>query len=580
MTRSTWAALALAALLSAVAVSAQTVDPLVQILVSKGVLTPEEARSIAPAAPAERIRLAALLRDKGVLTAAEYEAASGVKPAAPPAPALAPAPAPAVVAAVAPLRVLPIDPPTRGGLIPDIRLGSGVRIKPYGMVKASLIYDSSSPYGNDMPLPGFLGDSGPDASPEFHAKARFFRVGSNFEWPDLSPKWTLTGRFEADFEGNFSRVNNRSVSTIRSNAFQLRLAWARLDRQITDKTSVNFLAGQDWTPFGSSTLPTMEESTGIGLGYGFLYERLPQFRVGLVHKVGGPRQFKISPEIALSMPAFGNVPSNVGDQLGYGERQGADSARPEVQGRIVAQFQLDRAPGVAPAQFIASFVHASRSAVVPAANVPTDFRAAFPNGARVSSLRYGYSLEMQLPTRAFTLLGKYFNGEDLRFYLVGNLLSNFNDVGGLAGVSTVPSIDGSSNVSFGYRNGAPAVAPQRPIRTQGGFVNLGLPISRWFGANPSGRNAGWAAYMHYSYDYALARDVRRCGAGRSKSDLAAVTLQYKFNSFVSFLYEQSMYRTRAPNHSASDAGGLPLFRGIPSYQWHDNRSELGTMFTF
>lgn len=50
-------------------------DPLVRVLVSKGVLTPEEARLIVTiATPAEqRDRLATLLRDKGVISTAEFE---------------------------------------------------------------------------------------------------------------------------------------------------------------------------------------------------------------------------------------------------------------------------------------------------------------------------------------------------------------------------------------------------------------------------------------------------------------------------------------------------------------------------
>src|SRR5712671_6726430 len=37
---------------------------------------------------------------------------------------------PAVIAAVAPVRVLQVDPPKREGLIPDIKMGSGARLKP------------------------------------------------------------------------------------------------------------------------------------------------------------------------------------------------------------------------------------------------------------------------------------------------------------------------------------------------------------------------------------------------------------------------------------------------------------------
>src|SRR6476469_7648302 len=63
--------------------SANTTDPLVQVLQTKGILTDAEARAItANASPAEqRDRLAALLRDKGVISAAEFETLR--KPAAP-----------------------------------------------------------------------------------------------------------------------------------------------------------------------------------------------------------------------------------------------------------------------------------------------------------------------------------------------------------------------------------------------------------------------------------------------------------------------------------------------------------------
>src|SRR5438105_8870244 len=56
-------------------------DPLVRVLLAKGVITSEEARAVAVAgAPAEqRDRLAALLRDKGLISDAEYEAVRAVR---------------------------------------------------------------------------------------------------------------------------------------------------------------------------------------------------------------------------------------------------------------------------------------------------------------------------------------------------------------------------------------------------------------------------------------------------------------------------------------------------------------------
>lgn len=79
-------------------------------------------------------------------------------------------------------------------------------------------------------------------------------------------------------------------------------------------------------------------------------------------------------------------------------------------------------------------------------DVPTAILAAFPGGAEVESERCGYTAEFQLPTRYFTLMGKYYRGADLRAYLGSQLYSTYNDTAGLSGVTTATSIDGSSTV--------------------------------------------------------------------------------------------------------------------------------------
>lgn len=570
-------------------------DPLVRVLVTKGVLTPEEARTIVSnASPTEqRDRLATLLRDKGVISTAEFDQVRSNAPASTPSVALmtadykpssserkppAPQPSPpAVIPAVAPVRLLGIDAPKREGLIPDIKLGTGARVKLYGIFKTSFIHDSSSPQGNDFPLPLLAADTGPNNSPEFHVRARGLRLGANFEWLDVAPKTTLTGKIEFDFEGDFTRVNNRNISSIRSSQPSIRLAWVRIDRRFDDHNSAFVLFGQDWAPFVSSTMPNMIENTNFGgLGYGAAYTRIPQARFGLNHVFGGSRSVSFGPEIAIVLPAFGNLPSDVANQLSFGERQGADSQQPGIQGRAVLQWQLDKAASVSPAQFIVSFEHARRTAIVTAANVPVAFRSAFPSGAEVSSSSNGYSAEIQLPTRFVTLVGKYYAGSDLRFFFAGQLLSNFNDTFGLTSTATATSIDGSSTVVFGLDNGVAVVAPQRPVRAQGGFVQLGFPLSRIFDANPKGRNAGWTAFLYYGDDQATARDARRFGGRGTRSDLFSGNLQYKWNQWVTFAYEQGYYRTRANNR----VGVLPLFRGIPSFTTHNVRSEFAAIFSF
>ena len=572
-----------------------TTDPLVQILVTKGVLTSDEARVIVTnATPAEqRDRLALLLRDKGIISTAEFEATRANAPATKPALAVMnadykttnperPAPAPqssppTTIAAVAPVRLLGIDVPKREGLIPDIKLGTGARLKLYGFFKTSIIHDSSSPQGNDFPLPLLAADTGPNNSPEFHIRARGLRLGANFEWLDVAPKTTLTGKFEFDFEGDFPRANNRNITSIRSSQPSIRLAWVRIDRRFNDNDSAFVLFGQDWSPFVSSTMPNAIENTNFGgVGYGAAYTRIPQVRFGFNHNFGGSRSVRFGPEIAIVLPAFGNLPTDVANQLAFGERQGVDSQQPGIQGRAVLQWQLDEAANVSPAQFIVSFEHARRNAIVTAANVPLAFRNAFPSGAEVESSSDGYSAEIQLPTRFVTLVGKYYNGSDLRFFLAGQLLSNFNDTAGLTSTATATSIDGGSTVVFGLLNGVAVVAPQRPVRAQGGFVQLGFPLSRIFDADPKGRNAGWTAFVYYGGDQATARDARRFGGRGARSDLFSGNVQYKWNQWVTFGYEQGYYRTRADNH----VGLLPLFRGIPSFTTHNVRSEFAAIFSF
>jgi hypothetical protein len=603
-------------------------DPLVQILINKGILTPEEAQSLGQGSAAEQhARLVDLLRVKGVISTAEADtlaappASSQVpstlvastapvlasnSPTPPPQPQAPKPEPPKVIPAIAPLRFLQLEPSLPNGMIPDLKLGSGVRIKFYGLVKASSIYDSSAPYGTDMPLPAFIAtsistgttafDPGPTGGSEWHTKARFARIGTAFEWPDASPDTAITGKFEFDFEGNYTRALNRNISTIRSSTASIRLAYGRIDHKLSASTSLFGLFGQDWTPFGSSTLPPIFETTGYGLGFGTLYERAPQFRFGLGHKFGGSRNLFFQPEVALVMPSFGNDPKSVDNQLGYGERQGADSARPEVEGRIVTQWQLDKAPGVVPAQFILSFVNGERAALVRAADIPLCpattvgcpaanpkiFQEVFPQGAQVTSPRWGWTGELQLPTRYVTILTKYWNGEDLRWFFVGSLFSNFNDKGVLDPTGPViesSSIDAASTVLFGFRGGVPVIAPQRPVRDQGGFLNLGLPLSRIFNADAAGRNAGWTLFFHYALDVANADDIRKLGNQRQKNDLAAATLNWKLNNLVTFTLEESYYRTRA----VGDPTGVlpfPTYRGYPARSWHDFRSEIGPTFTF
>ena len=169
-----------------------------------------------------------------------------------------------VVAAIAPVRVNPVDPPVKDGLVPAFKLGP-VKMTPYGFIKATVVHDSSDPRGDDFVLPGFLNaDTGPSTDPAFHVKARSTRFGANLEWPDISSKIELTGRFEGDFEGNFSRADNRNVSAVRSSdgKHSSGLCTAR-NYAASDNTDLYFEGGQDWVLYGSTILPNILETTQL-----------------------------------------------------------------------------------------------------------------------------------------------------------------------------------------------------------------------------------------------------------------------------------------------------------------------------
>jgi|HubBroStandDraft_6_1064221.scaffolds.fasta_scaffold00005_9 hypothetical protein len=632
------------------AVGNANVTALLGVLVTKGVLAPAEANTIRNAAPeAEFQLLVDTLSRKGLLNAADLSAANpAAQPSAPaaseaaaPAPVAAPQapqsapqtpsnaqtperehPLPAVIPAVAPLRVLPIDPPAKDGLLPSFKAGA-VKITPYGFIKATAIHDSSDPNGDDFPFPGiFLNSSsvlstGPTQDPSFHLKARSSRFGANFEWPDSSKRLTVTGKVEGDFEGGFTEVDNADVTSIRNPQPRLRLAYARLDYAANGNTDVFFEAGQDWTLFGSNALPNILETTFLGAFSGDIYDRSPQFRFGWVQKLSSEHNVKFSPEFAIMMPSSGEIyklsaTDPVGGfeaQIGEGEREGADSGRPEYEGKVALQFQLDKAPGVAPAQVFWSGYQGKRTSITTNADLtgPTDLLAQFPSGFTNSSHMFGNQLAVQLPTRWVTFVASLYRGGDMRFMLAGQLNTFFTDTTGLYNVLSENTVDQVDEAVGGMQVGctvaitAPTcaasggtwkVAPEHPIGAFGGFLNLGLPLSRWFNADPKGRNAGWQLYLHAGKDQVVHHDQQHangigCGSADgltgcngglplAQSRLLAATIYYKLNAWTTFAFEQSQYQTTL----LPDIGPAYSIAGQPATKWKDQRTEFGPIFTF
>ena len=624
--------------------SKSAVNPLVRVLQAKGILTAEEVAQLGQASSASDAeqRLAKLLLVKGVISQADYDQTVGtpgmmnvsnagtssptaiaavyrvpINNGASVAPARTPPPEqPKVIPAVAPLRVLPIDVPKQAGLIPDIKLGSGANMKLYGFFKASAVSDTASSGGptfgsQDFPLPLLLADTGPTSDPQVHIKARSFRIGSQFEWVPKNSNIVVTGRVEADYEGDFTNQNSVNISSPRNGQLRTRLAWARLDTKLGGGLPWFAEFGQDWTLY-SSTLPCLFETTGTAISMGALWERAPMFRTGVQFHSGG---LKVQPEFAIVLPVAGTAALTDEQRARFGDRAGPESNQPALESRIVFQFPLSTSwQGVVPAQIIFSGHHAQINEIIPFGNLPTtvipgatgcgtatcSIRSFFPRGLEIDHPQNIWTAEAQLPTPWVTFTGKYYQGGDLRFPFGGQLNDVFNDLHGAVTIPTNPAAGGvtptnlaapvvaldTRAVLFGCTgatttptfncNGNPIVAQSfRPVRGLGGFLEASFPLSRIFGFDSEGHNSGWVLHLSYGTDRTRAVDVRRPGAnGLARTDLDSGSLTYRLNKWVTFVQETSYLNTRAATI------GSKTFRGIPATRAHSWRNEFGTIFTF
>ena len=534
---------------------------------------------------------------------------------------------------MAPLRVLPIDLPKHGGLIPDIKLGSGANLKLYGFFKASAIHDTASSGGatfgsQDWPLPLLLADTGPTSDSQVHIKARSFRIGSQFEWVPKGSSVTVTGKVEGDFEGDYTNVNNRNISGVRSSQFGIRLAFVRLDTKLGGTVPVFAEFGQDWSLIASS-LPSLFETTGLGVGMGTLYERIPQFKVGVQFHSG---DLKIQPEFAMVLPAAASSGLTDEQRARFGDRAGSESNQPGEEARLVFQFPLSHSwQGVAPAQIIVSGHHARMNEIIPGVaqvvnrtnptctvlpcpvtvfnnpSVPNvgftttttilnatncsgascTLAALFPRGTEADNPQNIWTTELQLPTPWVTFVGKFYRGNDMRFFFGGQVNDVFSNLHGLFEVGNGISFSGRP-ILFGCAGGAPdpvlantvdcpgtpvLAAHLQPIAGYGGFGELSFPLSRIFHADPEGHNSGWVLHLQYGTDRAYAAEARR-GNGLARTDLDTAALTYKLNKWVSFVQETSYINTRAATARSK------LFQGVRVTQAHDWRNEFGTIFTF
>jgi hypothetical protein len=483
----------------------------------------------------------------------------------------------------APVEVLPLARTFSPHTL-TLHLGSAVTVNPYGMLKTTAAYDTNLSSGDDFPFFGRVVAAGPETAnttgtvapaPDFRVKARSARLGVDILAPDPNEAFTITGKLEFDFEGSFPSATNRNIGALHSSEASIRLAWVRLDGR-PGGIPLFLKFGQDASLFGSSTQPTGIETTGNYMWQGNVSERQPGFVGGMRIDTGAGR-FRIEPEAGVFLPSAGEYVADVipsprwGSGLGsaftqsnpapgqgttgFGQREGTNSARPRYEGRIVIEFEPWRGRNVPPSQIVGSVQYGERVRYF-----APPFQEAGRNFA-VRSKSDGYTGEFRLATPWWTLLGKYYRGADLRYYFGGLAQDVFFDGGD----------------PFTATAGTPRMLP---VRAQGGFIQLQLPLSVWF--NPaSPRLHGFSTNLMAGYDSAFARDARRAGQRKAQLSLMGNFL-YQYNRYIQFAVETDFIQT---SYTDPQGGVIDPASGIVTGQpggriGKNLRFEVGPTFTF
>jgi len=246
-------ALALAALLlaaSAMIANAETAsttpDPLVQVLVQKGVLSADEAKSITGTAEQQRDQLVELLKQKGVISSAEYDAVLAARvdagfeaPASQAFAANTQPPGTKVVPATYNAQAAQAVRPPESNQPLALRY-KGLTLTPGGFASADFYVrsrnensDSTSNF-NSTPFGGVTNSH----LTEFHATAKASRISLLAE--GQAGRTKLSGYFEGDFMSAAPTSNQ-----VETNAwpFRVRQAWG----QSEFANGMTLSGGQFWT---------------------------------------------------------------------------------------------------------------------------------------------------------------------------------------------------------------------------------------------------------------------------------------------------------------------------------------------
>jgi hypothetical protein len=200
-------------------------------------------------------------------------------------------------------------------------LGEGNKVKLYGFLRLDLDFDSQRP--NNGQIPFFIttpdARAGGSGNGDFSMHPRLTRFGLDYTGPTIAKlkDAKVTGKFEADFENGGSE----SRQIIRIRHAYLRLGWK--DFSLT--------GGQTWDVV-SPLFPTVNHDS-LMWNAGNVGDRRPQLRAAYEPKAGRGK-FSLVGAAGLT----GAIDAQDLDANGF--RDGEESARPNVQGRVGYSYPL------------------------------------------------------------------------------------------------------------------------------------------------------------------------------------------------------------------------------------------------
>lgn len=349
-------------------------------------------------------------------------------------------------------------------------LGEGNRIKFYGFLRLDMLFDSQRPNNAQSIL--FITSPDPQAGNtdkgDFTMHPRLTRFGIDYTGPSISRLGDakLSGKLEVDFQNGGSE--SRQVVRIRHGF--LKLDWKKL----------SLLAGQTWDTV-SPLFPTVNNDT-LQWNAGNTGDRRPQLRLAYESALNEKAKLSLTGGIGLT----GAIDSI--DLDANGVRDGEQSARPNIQGRVGFSY-----PSAAQGQRFAFGVSGLYGVLETGRPVAgrTNFRSQLIN------------MDFTLPLQArLTLRGEGWWGR------------NLSDVRGGAGQGI--------NVATG-----------REIRGRGGWAETNVKFSRYFAMSPG-----------FSTDDPVDTDVPTNGRTRNYAIFIAnrITPNNNFLLGIDYLWWRTNYK--------------------------------------